>query len=194
MDVIFRKMPFAHPPEPGEGELLLCPEPRHADRRRALSRLIVERGVETLLEGPGQIRALVVACYPTLDDMISEDHPVRLYEEILCGLDWREWESQYDGKRGPPPIHPRILCGAILYGLRHRIRSSRQLEDACINRLDFKWLVGGTGDRPFHVCRFSEAIWGGDQRHREAGESSGIEDGFHCVRDGGDGWDAGEGE
>ena len=80
---------------------------------------------------------------PTLDSMISEDHPVRLYEEMLSALDWREWEARYHGRRGQPPIHPRILAGAILYGLNRRIRSSRQLEDACQNRLDYLWLVEG---------------------------------------------------
>ena len=32
---------------------------------------------------------------------------------------------------GQPPIHPRIVAGAILYGLTLSIRSSRKLEDAC---------------------------------------------------------------
>jgi len=80
---------------------------------------------------------------PTLDDMIPEDHPVRLYDEILSGLDWQDWEAHYNGRRGQPPIHPRILASAILYGLRRGIRSSRQLEDACRNRLDYLWLVEG---------------------------------------------------
>lgn len=80
---------------------------------------------------------------PTIDDRIPDDHPVRLYEELLLEHDWREWEADYDLQRGQPPIHPRLLAGAILYGLSLRIESSRQLEDACGNRLDFMWLVGG---------------------------------------------------
>lgn len=87
----------------------------------------------------GQMRLF----YPTVEDMIGEDHPVRLFDEILRTQDWREWESCYDGHRGQPPIHPRLMAGAILYGLSLRLRSSRQLEDACRNRLDFKWLLSG---------------------------------------------------
>jgi transposase len=80
---------------------------------------------------------------PTLDDSIPEDHPIRLWDELLRALDWSEWECQYDGRRGQPPIHPRLMAGAILYGLSRKIRSSRQLEDACENRKDFGWLLEG---------------------------------------------------
>ena len=77
----------------------------------------------------------------SLEETIPGDHPVRLYDEILRSLDWSDWEAAYDGRRGQPPIHPRVLCSAILYGLKRGIRSSRQLEDACQNRVDFMWLV-----------------------------------------------------
>ena len=81
---------------------------------------------------------------PTLDAMISQDHPVRLFEEMLRELlDWSAWESHYVLVAGQPPIHPRVMAGAILYGLSKGIRSSRQLEDACVNRLDFMWLTEG---------------------------------------------------
>lgn len=81
---------------------------------------------------------------PTLDAMISQDHPVRLFEEMLRELlDWSAWESHYVLVAGQPPIHPRVMACAILYGLSKGIRSSRQLEDACVNRLDFMWLTEG---------------------------------------------------
>jgi len=35
------------------------------------------------------------------------------------------------------------MAGAILYGLTHSIRSSRRLEWACSNAIDFMWLVEG---------------------------------------------------
>ena len=42
----------------------------------------------------------------SLEERIPDDHPVRLLDEILDGLDWTAWESQYSGKLGQPPIHP----------------------------------------------------------------------------------------
>jgi transposase len=80
---------------------------------------------------------------PTLDSSIGDDDPVRLFDEVLGGLEWSSWEVHYDGRRGQPPIHPRYVAATILYGLCRGIRSSRKLEEACRYRLDFMWLVNG---------------------------------------------------
>jgi len=79
----------------------------------------------------------------TLGDRIPQDHSVRLLWEILNGLDWSGWERHYVLVAGQPPIHPRVMAGAILYGLTHGIRSSRRLEWACVHAVDFMWLVEG---------------------------------------------------
>ena len=81
--------------------------------------------------------------WPTLDSMIAPDDPVRLVDEVLTQTDWSSWEVEYDRTRGQPPIHPRIVAGAILYGMYRGIRSTRRLEEACRYRLDFQWLVEG---------------------------------------------------
>ena len=80
---------------------------------------------------------------PTLDSMISDDDPVRLFDEVLASIDWSTWEAEYDGRQGQPPIHPRYVAAGILYGLCRGIRSSRKLEEACCYRLDFIWLLQG---------------------------------------------------
>ena len=81
----------------------------------------------------------------TLDILIAQDDPVRLFDEVLSQIDWSPWEAKYKpGKRGRPPIRPRLVAAAILYGLYRGIRSSRKLEEACVYRFDFKWLVHGT--------------------------------------------------
>lgn len=80
---------------------------------------------------------------PTLDSAISEDHEIRLLDEILCGRNWTAWEAEYHGRRGQPPIHPRVMAAVILYGLRRRVRSSRVLEYLLGNNVDFMWLAEG---------------------------------------------------
>lgn len=81
---------------------------------------------------------------PTLDSVIAEDDPVRLVDEVLAQVDWSVWEAEYKHRgQGQPPIHPRVLAGAILYGLIRGIRSSRKLEEACAYRFDFIWLLEG---------------------------------------------------
>lgn len=77
-----------------------------------------------------------------LDEVVPVDAPVRRLEALLCAVDWRAWERAYAGF-GQPPIHPRYLAGAILFGLLHKVRSSRDLEEASCKHLDFIWLLEG---------------------------------------------------
>lgn len=86
----------------------------------------------------------------TLDETIAEDDSVRLFDEVLDAIDWSSWEAERrHQRRGQPPIHPRHLAAAILYGLYRGIRSSRKLEEACYYRFDFIWLLEGR--RPDHT-------------------------------------------
>lgn len=80
---------------------------------------------------------------PTLDDMIDENHEVRLLDELLRNMDWSEWEAVYKRERGQPPIHPRVVAGLWLYGMMRKIRTSRFLEYACRHNIDFIWLAEG---------------------------------------------------
>ena len=64
------------------------------------------------------------------------------------------WEAHYHGRIGQPPIHPKVLAGLLLYGMRHAVRSSRRLEYMAGHAIDFIWLVEGR--RPDHstICEF----------------------------------------
>jgi transposase len=83
----------------------------------------------------------VVLFTETLDDAIPQNHPIRLLDRCLDEMDWTLWENRYDGRRGQPPIHPRLVAGCILYGLMRGLRTTRALEDATTNRLDFMWFL-----------------------------------------------------
>jgi transposase len=99
-------------------------------------------------------RMQVTLFAPTLDDSLVADHPARLFDEMLRALDFSQWENRYVRVVGQPPIHPRVMAAGILYGLSLGMRSSRKLEDACYNRLDFIWLMEGR--KPDHAtfCNF----------------------------------------
>lgn len=88
-------------------------------------------------------RAQLTLFAPTLDAMIAPDDPVRLVDEVLASVDWTPWVAQYPHRRGQPPIHPRWVAAAILYGLLRGIRSTRGWEEACGYRIDFMWLLSG---------------------------------------------------
>ncbi len=87
-----------------------------------------------------------------LEDALPEDHQVRHLDFLLGSEAFAETFGQmercYVLNRGKPPYHPRDLAGLYLYGMLHRLRSSRQLEDACHCRLDVIWLM--RGQRPDH--------------------------------------------
>ena len=55
--------------------------------------------------------------FPTLDAMIAPNDPVRLLDEVLQAVDWKDWEEKYRRQKGQPPIHPRHIAAAILYGM-----------------------------------------------------------------------------
>ena len=82
-----------------------------------------------------------------LEDALPDDHQVR-HLVFLLGSEafadtFREMKRSYVLVRGKPPYHPRDLAALYLYGMLHRLRSSRQLEDACHSRLDVIWLMQG---------------------------------------------------
>jgi len=82
-----------------------------------------------------------------LEDALPADHQVRhlalLLQSEAFADTFREMERAYVLDRGQPPYHPRDLAALYLYGMLHRIRSSRQLEAACYSRLDVIWLMQG---------------------------------------------------
>jgi len=84
----------------------------------------------------------------SLDDMVEQGHVIRVINDLFDSLDWSQWEAAYHGRRGQPAIHPRYLAGAIFYGLMRKVRSSRALEEAACERLDFMWFL--EGHRPDH--------------------------------------------
>lgn len=88
-------------------------------------------------------RSQLVLVPTALEAIIPADHPVRLIDEILDTLDWTEYESAYNGRRGQPPIHPSVMAKVLLFAMIRRIRSSRQIEYELKHSIDFIWLTSG---------------------------------------------------
>jgi len=88
-------------------------------------------------------REQLVLFADTLEQRIPEDHPVRILDEILSRMNWTEWEAEYHGQFGQPPIHPSVMCKVLLFGMIRRIRSSRQMEYNLGHSIDFMWLASG---------------------------------------------------
>lgn len=80
----------------------------------------------------------------SLDDLIPEDHPIRLLDELLNRLDWSSFEEGFRfEKRGRPPIHPKILAATWIYAHFRKVHSSRNLEYQLNTNVEFMWLAHG---------------------------------------------------
>lgn len=88
-------------------------------------------------------REQLVLIPTALEEIIPADHPVRLVDEILDQLDWKEWEATYHGSFGQPPIHPSVMAKILLFAMIRRIRSSRSIEYELKHSIDFMWLASG---------------------------------------------------
>jgi transposase len=88
-------------------------------------------------------RQQLVLIPTALDEVIPADHPVRLVDEILDRLDWKQWEAAYHGAFGQPPIHPSVMAKILLFAMIRRIRSSRTIEYQLKHSIDFIWLASG---------------------------------------------------
>jgi len=109
---------------------------------------------------PKAPRGQLVLFARCLDELVPPDAPVRTFAAVLDEVDWSAWEQAYAGW-GQPPIHPRYLAGAILFGLLHKVRSTRELEEAACKHVDFIWLLEGFTPDHSTVAKFR-------QRHGEA--------------------------
>lgn len=80
----------------------------------------------------------------TLGELIADDHPLRLMDEMLGLLDWGPFNLRFKIEdRGRPPIAPRILAAVWVYAHFRKVRSSRQLEYQLRTNVEFMWLAHG---------------------------------------------------
>jgi len=80
----------------------------------------------------------------TLGDLIPEDHPLRLIDELLGKLDWTVFAQKLKiERRGRPPLAPQILVAVWIYAFFRKVSSSRQLEYQLRNNVEFMWLAHG---------------------------------------------------
>jgi len=79
---------------------------------------------------------------PSLKDLIEENHPVYLIDDLVEKLEMGVLERRY-GNIGQPAYHPRLMLKVILYGFTVGIFSARKLMRACQENVAFQFLSGG---------------------------------------------------
>lgn len=81
---------------------------------------------------------------PSIEEYVTESHPVRAYDAFVDTLDVAALGIDLDAdKVGNSAYDPRAMLKLLVYGYSYGVRSSRKLERATHENLSFIWLLGG---------------------------------------------------
>lgn len=78
---------------------------------------------------------------PSIEDLISESHIVRVIDTIVEELDYERLYSSYS-EEGQPAYHPKMLLKLLIYGYSIGIRSSRKIAEKLHSDVTFMFLSG----------------------------------------------------
>lgn len=80
---------------------------------------------------------------PSVQDFVPAKHVAHFVREtVRSELDLGAILASYGEERGYPPYHPAMMVALLLYGYSRGVYSSRQLERACEERVDFMAVTG----------------------------------------------------
>lgn len=83
----------------------------------------------------------IMAIPPTLDELVAKGHPVRTVNDIVNRINIQGLLDAYKIK-GTSSYHPQMLLKILVYGYVSNVYSSRKLETACKENINFMWLSG----------------------------------------------------
>ena len=83
----------------------------------------------------------IMAIPPTLDELVAKGHPVRVVNDIVNRINIQGLLDAYKIK-GTSSYHPQMLLKVLVYGYVSNVYSSRKLEIACKENINFMWLSG----------------------------------------------------
>jgi transposase len=78
---------------------------------------------------------------PSLDELIAQNHPVRIVNKVLEQIDVQPLITKYKAG-GTSSFHPRMLLKVLVFAYINNIYSSRKIEEALQQNIHFMWLSG----------------------------------------------------
>lgn len=84
---------------------------------------------------------------PSLEELIPEDHLVRVVNVMLDRIDLTPLMVHYKGG-GASSYHPRMMLKVLVYAYSEKIYSSRRIAKALRENVNFMWISGG--NQPDH--------------------------------------------
>ena len=77
---------------------------------------------------------------PSLEELIEENHPVRVINQVIDKVDLHTLLQKYEGG-GTSSYHPRMMLKILVYAYVSNIYSSRKIEAAVKENINFMWLA-----------------------------------------------------
>ena len=92
----------------------------------------------------------------SIDELISEDNPVRVIDVFVNTIDIQElsFAKSRLANTGRSPYHPKDLLKLYLYGYFNKIRSSRDLAKECKRNIEAIWLLKSVKPRYKSIADF----------------------------------------
>lgn len=78
---------------------------------------------------------------PDLNDLVAANHPVRTVNDVLDKIDITSLVKLYK-PGGTSSYHPRMLLKVLVYAYINNIYSSRKIEEAVCQNINYMWLSG----------------------------------------------------
>jgi transposase len=90
---------------------------------------------------------------PNLDELIPENHPVRVVSRVVDEIDLSPLYQSYSTE-GASSFHPQMMLKVLIFAYLENIYSSRKIESALNENINFMWLSGM--NKPDHntIARF----------------------------------------
>ncbi|WP_278034756.1 transposase [Flavobacterium nitratireducens] len=79
----------------------------------------------------------------SFDEFIVAQHPVRIVNQVVESINIKPLLKAYS-EEGNPAYHPKMLLKVMLYAYMNNVYSSRKIELAIRENINFMWLTGMT--------------------------------------------------
>lgn len=94
---------------------------------------------------------------PSIDEMVPADHPVRLFDEIITGIDAAALRAKYKNDNGRPAYEPTIVLRILLWAYLQGEQSSRKIARACCENIVYMYLAGSYRPDFRTLCLFRKS-------------------------------------
>ena len=78
---------------------------------------------------------------PSIEELIASDHPVRVVNGVVEQLNLDLLIAEYN-KQGKPSYHPKMMLKVMVYAYMDNTYSSRKIEKAMRENINYMWLSG----------------------------------------------------